>query len=354
MIKKEKSQRFVLTLFFSGVVFLTLLVSLLLTGILVYFLNHWGVFASDGRTELSTRQLIWLMMGISLFIGTAVTYVAIRIPLRPINSVLNGMRRLSRGDYGARINMGRIMSRHRVGDELVETFNTLASELENTEMLRTDFVNNFSHEFKTPIVSIAGFAKLLNRGNLSEEQKKEYLNIIERESLRLSNMATNVLNLTKLENQSILTEISEYNLSEQIRHCVLMLEDQWTKKDTQLGLEFGEYMLWADEELMNQVWLNLIGNAIKFSPRGGMVDVNINETDESVCVCVANEGLPIFDEDKRKIFNKFYQADESHASEGNGIGLAIVKRVVDMHKGSVTVDSRDGMNAFTVCLPKKI
>ncbi len=352
MKKKEESQRFVLALFFSAVVFVTLLVSLLVTGLLVYVLNREGIFAPAGTTELGSGRLIALMMGISLVLGTTVTYALIRIPLSPINSVLDGMRRLSRGDYGARVNMGRFMGRHQVGEELVDTFNTLASELENTEMLRSDFVNNFSHEFKTPIVSIAGFAKLLNRGNLSEAQKKEYLEIIEKESLRLANMATNVLNLTKLENQSILTELSEYNLSEQIRNCVLMLENQWTKKNTQLDLEFQEHMVFAEEELLKQVWINLIGNAIKFSPEGGRLDISIEESEENICVSVSNEGEPIPEGIRSKIFKKFYQADESHATEGNGIGLAVVKRIVDMHKGSVSVQSEGGFNTFTVCLPK--
>lgn len=151
----------------------------------------------------------------------------------------------------------------------------MAEELENTQMLRSDFINNFSHEFKTPIVSIAGFAKLLRRGNLTDAQKEEYLAIIEEESLRLAAMATNVMNLTKVENQTILTDLTTFNLSEQIRACVLLLEEKWSRKELDLDLEFPEYTIRANEELLKQVWINLLDNAIKYSPNYGEIGVRI-------------------------------------------------------------------------------
>ena len=229
----------------------------------------------------------------------------------------------------------------------------LAEELQNTEMLRSDFINNFSHEFKTPIISIAGFAKLLKRGNLSEKQKLEYIDIIEEESLRLSYMATNVLNLTKVENQSILTDIMEFNLSEQIRSSVLLLENRWTKKHLEFSLEFEECNIFANEELLKQVWINLLDNAIKFSQEYGLIEVKIKEEQETYKVSVANAGYEIPQESMDKIFNKFYQADESHASEGNGVGLAIVKKIVELHKGSVVVESKNGITVFEITLNKK-
>lgn len=351
MNRQEKSQRFILTIFFATVVFIALIISLILTGGIVYLLNRWNIFVPDGQVD--SLRLILLMMGFSLVIGTVATAIIIRIPLNPINSLLDGMRKLSQGDFKARINIG-ILGKHQVGYELMDTFNTLASELESTEMLRSDFINNFSHEFKTPIVSIAGFTKLLKRGDLTDEQKAEYLDIIESESLRLSAMATNVLNLTKIENQSILTELSEYNLSEQLRTCVLMLESKWSRKDIELELDFDEHTVYANEELLKQVWLNLIDNAIKFSEEGGCVAIKAGESSDGVWVSVENHGAEISEENKKKIFNKFYQADESHSGEGNGIGLAIVKKIVELHGGKTDVESHDGKNIFTITLKKRV
>ncbi|MBQ7896326.1 MAG: HAMP domain-containing histidine kinase, partial [Oscillospiraceae bacterium] len=277
MNRQDRKQRFTLTVFFSAIVFAALLVTLIITGLLVYLLTRWGVFVPDGQASLSYRAIIAMMMGLSLIIGTTISLAVIRIPMNPVNSIVNGMKELAGGNYKARINMGRIMGRFSMGDEMVNTFNTLASELENTQMLRSDFINNFSHEFKTPIVSIAGFAKLLKRGQLSENEKNEYLDIIEQEALRLSDMATNVLNLTRVENQSILSGQTEYNLSEQLRTCVLLLENKWEKKNSQLELDFDEHSITANEELMKQVWLNLLDNAIKFSPVGGIVELHVSD-----------------------------------------------------------------------------
>jgi len=299
MNKQERSQRFTLTMFFSAVVFFALIITLIVAGLLAFLLNRWGLFVRDGQAELSSMALILLMMGLSLIVGTTTTVLLIRLPLSPVNSLLDGMRKLSQGDYKARINMG-FLGRRQVGFELVDSFNLLAAELESTEMLRSDFINNFSHEFKTPIVSIAGFAKLLKYGDLTEAQRAEYLDVIESESLRLSELATNVLNLTKVENQMILTEVSEYNLSEQLRTCVLMLENKWTKKELELNLDFDEYSVCANKELLSHVWINLIDNAIKFSPDKGCVEINIGETDEGLWVSVINEGPEINDADKRQ------------------------------------------------------
>jgi len=292
-------------------------------------------------------------MGLSLIIGTIIMVVVIRFPLSPVNSLLDGMRKLSQGDYKARIDMG-FLGRHQLGFELVDSFNLLASELESTEMLRSDFINNFSHEFKTPIVSIAGFAKLLKYGELSEEQRAEYLDIIESESMRLSQLATNVLNLTKVESQMILSETSEYNLSEQLRTCVLMLEKKWDKKHLELNLDFDEHSVRVNKELMSHVWINLIDNAIKFSPEGGCIEIKLRQSEGEIWVSVINEGPEISDEDKKKIFNKFYQADQSHSGDGNGIGLAVVKKIVELHGGRIEVESKDRKNSFTVILKKNV
>lgn len=242
---------------------------------------------------------------------------------------------------------------HPIVAGFTRSFNTMASELQQTEMLRSDFINNFSHEFKTPIVSIAGFAKLLKRGNLPEEKQAEYLDAIEEESLRLSQLATNVLNLTKVENHSILTDVKRYNLSEQLRTSALVLEGKWTKKHIKLLLPLEEYYICGNEELLKQVWLNLLDNAVKFSLDYGIVEIRVAEDGSDICTEISNYGDAILPEKIDKIFNKFYQADESHVVEGNDVGLAVVKKIVDLHSGHVSVKCQDGKIVFTVRIPQK-
>ncbi len=349
---KERASRSSLTLVFSLFVFIILISAVGITAAALYLLTKIGVF-SDRNGEIDFGSALLFMFLVSLFIGSVITFFSSRIPLKPINNLINKMNSLAAGDFKARLQFGNILSSHPAFREISESFNTMAKELENTEMLRHDFINHFSHEFKTPIVSIAGFARLLSKGNLSEEQKKLYLRSIEEESLRLSALATNVFNLTKVENQTILTDVTRFNLSEQIRAAVLLLEGKWEKKNLELQLDFDEFEIEANEELLKEVWINLLDNAVKFSPRCSTVALTLTETENALCVKISNTGSEIPKEQQEKIFNKFYQADESHSSEGNGVGLAIVKKIVSLHQGAIAVQSENGVTSFTVTLPQK-
>ncbi len=350
---KDKKQRFILTLLFSAITFLNILIALAVSVALLFLLNSTGIASKIGLYISDSTQTILFIAVTSLIVGVIISALVSKIPLKPVNRLINQLNRLAAGDFSARLDFGKPVANHHTFVELANSFNTLADELQNTEMLRSDFINNFSHEFKTPIVSIAGFAKLINKGNLTEQQKSEYLGIIEEESMRLSYMATNVLNLTRVENQTILTDLTCYNLSEQLRSCILLFENKWTRKNIDLRLEFGEYEIKANEELLKQVWINLIDNALKFVPMDGTVELNICEDDTYITVTVTNSGSEISQENMKKIFNKFYQADESHASEGNGIGLAIVKRITELHGGKVSAVSRNNSTSFIVELPKR-
>ncbi len=329
--------------------FATVLVAL--AGLVV--LVQTGVITVEWIENLNTGRMILLLAAVDTFIGFVVVITATTIPLRPVSNLILQMNRLASGDFQARLKFGRLLTSHPAFAELTDSFNKMAEELGNTEMLRNDFINNFSHEFKTPIVSVAGFAKVLKRGGLTPEQQAEYLNIIEAESLRLSYMATNVLNLTRIENQSILTNVSRFNLSEQIRSCILLLEHKWAPKELEWKLDFGELEIWGNEELLKQVWINLIDNAVKFSAHGDIVEIRLAQKEQEIRVSVINSGPEIPAEAREKIFNKFYQADESHSSEGNGVGLAIVKRVAQLHGGRALVRSQGGITEFTVELPCK-
>ncbi|MBQ9071235.1 MAG: HAMP domain-containing histidine kinase [Clostridia bacterium] len=348
----KSKQRFSLTFTFATVVFIVLLAAILFAAILLFVFSKTGVIGGF-EDELSLGTILLCVLAFSIISGAIISLLLALIPLKPLNRYIDHMNKLAEGDFKVRLKFNSSWADHKTFREISDSFNKLAEELENTEMLRADFINNFSHEFKTPIVSIAGLAKLVNRGSLTEEERTRYLTAIEDESLRLAAMATNVLNLTKVENQSILTGTKVFNLSEQLRSSVLLLENKWVKKDVNLEIDFDEFFVEADEELLKEVWINILDNAIKFTSHGGTVAIKIEDTDRSLSVAISNTESEISDEDKKKIFAKFYQADKSHAAEGNGVGLAIVKKIVDLHKGNIEVFSENRVVNFKVTVPKK-
>ena len=351
---KERTSRTSLTLAFSIFVFLILLAAIALTALGLWLLTKAEVIV-DVDGELQLGQVILFMSLISLIIGGATAFFSSRLPLKPVNELINKMNRLAAGDFKTRLKYGDTLSAHPAVKELTTSFNTMAEELENTEMLRSDFINAFSHEFKTPIVSITGLANLLESGNLTEEQRVQYARAIREESMRLSSMASNVLNLTKVENQTILTDVSRFNLSEQVRSAVLLLEEKWAAKNIDLQLDFDEYMIEANEEMLKQVWINLIDNAIKFVPRCGTVELEVIGEDENLCVKVSNTGSEIPPDKQEKIFNKFYQGDTSRRQDGSGLGLALVKKILESQNGTVHFENNnEGGCTFFVTLTEDL
>ena len=328
-----------ITLAFSALVFIIQSVTLIITGLLFMALYHFGFIAVH---NIWTPLIVMALF--SLILGTIISLFFSKRPLRPINAIIDGLNKLAKGDYEARIDLGKLHG----AKELTNSFNTLATELQNTEMLRSDFVNNFSHEFKTPIVSISGFANLLQKVDLPDEQRREYLQIIAEEANRLADMATSVMNLTKIENQSILTDVKTYNLSEQLRTCILLLEKRWSAKQLVFEADFAEQQITANEELLKQMWINLIDNAIKFADPGGTVKVRIEQQDSRCAVSICNTGPRIPEEEQKRIFQKFYQSDDSHSGEGIGLGLSIVKKIANLHSANIAVDSNDQSTTFTV------
>lgn len=351
-INTEKTkQRFSLTLTFAVLIFIVLVCALAFATALLFLMSGTGALDSQDDS-ISLGTIVLVLIGFSIFFGATFSLALASVPLRSLNSFIDNMNRLAAGKYSTRMEFKGALANHKVIIEIKDSFNKLAEELEKTEMLRSDFINNFSHEFKTPIVSISGLARLLNKGNLTDEERSRYLTAIEDESRRLATMATNILNLTKVESQSILTDVTTFNLSEQIRSCVLLLEDKWDRKGIELLLDFDEHTVEGNEELLKEVFINLVDNAIKFSPDSGRLAISVEEKDTDVIVKISNEGH-ISDDDKANIFSKFYKADKSHSSEGNGIGLAIVKRIIDLHRGEISVESEDDVVTFTVVLKKK-
>lgn len=328
------------------ITFFTLLASgatVLIVFIIVRIINI------DIFVRLAPMTLITISFLISTLIGTAITLFVSRHYFKPIDELIKSQKKVAKGDFSARV---KPPASENIISELVKGFNSMTEELGNTEMFRNDFINNFSHEFKTPIVSIKGFAKQLKKENLEESQKQEYIDIIISESDRLATMSTNILLLTKFENQQFVTDKTEFYLDEQIRKCILLLEKQWTKKNLDLDINLGEVKYYSNEEMLSHVWLNIIGNAIKFTPDNGTITIKCYSDPSETVVRISDTGVGMDDKTQRKIFEKFYQGDTSHTMQGNGLGLALSKRIVDLCGGKISVKSQIGKGTvFTVKLP---
>lgn len=352
MKKHERRYKLVLTLIFSTIIFISSFISTAAVAVFSYILVDKGLLFGEIENNQIAARLLIIVIGMCLLAGTLISVFISKIAAQPMSRVVFNINRLASGDFKTRLYFGKPISKIGIFCDVSESFNRMAEELENTEVLRKDFINSFSHEFKTPIISIAGFAKLLKKENISEKQRQEYLDIIEEEAMRLSNMATNILNLSHIENQTILTNTNAFNLSEQIRNCFLMLEVKWTNKNIDFDLDFDEYYINANEELLKHVWINLIDNAIKFTPEYGVVKIKIKDNEEYLWVSVINYGSEIPEDKQDKIFNKFYKCDESRSTEGNGIGLALASKIIKLHSGEITVSSKDNVTNLTVKIPK--
>lgn len=295
-----------------------------------------------------------ISMAIScIIIGTAISLITSGRIMRKIKNISDGMAEISKGNFTVRVNETDKANMPSEFGELERSFNKMASDLEGIEMFRNDFINNFSHEFKTPIVSIRGFARQLQNPNLTDSEREEYISIIISESERLTKMSSNILLLTKLENQQIVSEKTSFSLDEQIRRCILLLEKDWDRKNIEFNLDgLNEAKYTFNEEMMSHVWINLLSNAIKFSPDGGSIKVELDAIDGKIICAVTDEGEGMSEETCSRIFEKFYQGDKSHSGSGNGIGLNIVSRIVTLAGGEVKVSStKDVGSRFEVHLP---
>ena len=327
-------------------VFWTTMVTIFFLGsllILFYVLSEHGNFS----VKVLLVQVILLLL--CPFFGSVLANVFSKNFIAPINEVIYATREVKNGNYGVRLDSGKVK-----GDvkELIESYNEMAEELGSIEILKNDFINVFSHEFKTPMVSIRGFAKQLKDPSLTSEQKKEYLDIIIAESERLTGMSSNILLLSKLESQQIITAKTEFALDEQISRTILLLEKEWSEKEIEFDLDLKNVNCINNEEMLSHVWLNILSNAIKFSPKNGKVDVSCEAVDGNAVVRISDSGQGMSSEVMSHIFEKFYQGDQSHASAGNGLGLSIAAKVVDLCMGKITARSEIGRGSvFVVEIP---
>ena len=259
---------------------------------------------------------------------------------RPVKRILDGMEKIIEGDFSARIPYLQGEGSGNEYDEIIKGLNHLAEELSGVETLRTDFISNVSHELKTPLAVIQNYGTILQNPDLSEKEKMEYAKAITEQTRKLSALITNILKLNRLENQQIFPEKQDYNLSEQICECLLGFEQAWEKKNLEIETDIDEdVIVCQDAELLSLVWNNLFSNAVKFCKEEGTVSVSVKKEKDGVLVSVSDEGCGISPEVGAHIFEKFYQGDTSHATQGNGLGLALVKRVIDIVGGEIHVQS---------------
>lgn len=350
--RANRKHRDSLTLLLAGIIFLILFLTIAAASGAILLARHFNLF-SLGESLFSTERVLLNTALWSLLLGSIFNVLLVRVLLHPVNGIINAMNALAGGKFGTRLKFTGVLRKHPTAVEISESFNHMARELESTEMLRSDFVNNFSHEFKTPIVSIAGFADLLMEERMSKEEQLEYVRIISEEAHRLSDMATNVLALTRVENQTILTDVRSFNLSEQIRSCLLLLEGKWEEKGLEIHANFPEVRYAGSPELLKQVWVNLIDNAVKFADKDGTVRIDISRLESATTVTVTDTGAEIPEDCLDRIFQKFYQVDKSHATQGNGIGLSVAKAIVELHGGKISASSGSGETAFSVELPNR-
>lgn len=340
---KHKSLRLAVT--FSVAVFLIMTVTMGILGLSAIFLMHAGLL--QNRNPL---QLIVYFMLVSIIFGTFLSRFVGHQMFKPIFEINDATKEIAKGNFDVVINTRKNGPKEIL--EMTANFNIMAQELQNTEIFHNDFVNNVSHEFKTPLSAIEGYATLMQDKQLSENKQQQYVDKIIYNSQRLTSLIGNILTLSRLENQTIITGKKSFSLDEQLRENILLFESEWSKKDIELDIEMDTVNFFGSEELLSQVWQNLIGNAVKFVRSHGFIHISLEQKDNQVIVRVTDNGIGMTEEVQKRIFDKFYQGDTSHSAEGNGLGLALAMRIINLHKGTIEISSQINKGStFTVKLP---
>lgn len=338
--KVKFSLRARLTVLMGAVVFSSILIAYGIIALLKWLL------------PVTTVVPQWIQLSI---ISLAVTFIAARflsrIYFEPIKVLNEGIKKVADGDFNVRLST---KASSLEIQEMFAGFNMMVKELGSTEILQSDFVSNVSHEFKTPINAIEGYTTLLQGAENIDEVEKAYVEKILFNTRRLSTLVSNILLLSKIENQSIQTRTEIYGLDEQIRETIVALESEWEAKGIYLDVELESVKYNGNETMMRHVWNNLIGNAVKFSPYGGTVRIRLQHDGDKIVFTVEDEGPGLSDEAQKHLFDKFYQGDTSHKEEGNGLGLTLVKRILTIEDGEISSENmEEGGCRFVVTLLRK-
>ena len=353
---KKLSLRQVLKSINSFVIFF-LTVGFAVSCCMMLFLNiladSMGLVFDANNIAVAAKLTFGNVLLITFLFGTA-DFVRRKITVdRPVRQITEAAKRIMQGDFSARV--PRIHGAGTDGfNQIGDAINKMAQELSGTETLRTDFIANVSHELKTPLAVIGNYATMLQCPGITKEEKNDYAMAISVATRKLAQLITNILKLNKLENQQIFPQPKEFDLGEQLCESLLQFEDIWERKNLNIETDIqDDVRICSDEELLNLVWNNLISNAVKFTPEGGTIGVSLKAQESQVIVSVRDTGCGIKAETGVHIFEKFYQGDTSHATQGNGLGLALVKRVIDILNGEIGVQSVYGEGStFTVKLKR--
>ena len=305
------------------------------------------------RLHLTPISVTVIVLVFSYLSSAAFSIIINRNVFTPLKKLTQVTKEVAEGNYDVNLDgITNLFTEKSDLGSLVDAFEDMTHELSSTEIFRNDFIHNFSHEFKTPIISISGFAKQLYKGDLTPEQQTEFAKIIMDESQHLATMSSNVLLLSKLESQEIISDKESFPLDEQLRTCMLLFEEQWSEKNISIDMDLDEINYYQNKDLLYHVWVNLIGNAVKFTPESGSITVKCKNAAGRIVVTISDDGIGMDEETKKHLFEKFYQGDTSHATSGNGLGLSLVKRIIDMMGGRITVVSETKKGStFTVSLP---
>ncbi|WP_342551184.1 HAMP domain-containing sensor histidine kinase [Paenibacillus sp. FSL R7-0652] len=286
----------------------------------------------------------------SFVAGSLLMLIAAIFLVRPIKKLTEATRLIAAGDFNVKLN---ITQKGEIGT-LARSFEEMMHDLQQLEQMRREFVANVSHEVQSPLTSISGFAIALKQEDIPDDERSSYLDIIITETARMSKISDSLLKLSLLESQSLQMRLSTFSLDEQIRRVIVAIQPQWSARNIQFDLDLQPTKITADHEQLNQVWFNIIGNAIKFSKDGARIEVKIKQNIKNVTILITDSGIGILPEDQKRIFDRFFKADRSHSQiyEGSGMGLAIVKQIVSLHQGDISVESEYGQGTtFILILP---
>jgi len=301
-----------------------------------------------GEMRIFFAVLLCLMVGLSIILIA----IAARFIVRPIQLFTSATKKIANGEYEVALPEYR---KDEIGT-LAVSFRKMAKSLKDLDRMRQEFVSNVSHEFQSPLASIQGFSKTLQTNEMSESERKHYLEIIESESRRMSSLCKQLLTLASLDKEERVLDKKTFDVGKQIRDVIFMLEWQWREKDVAIELDVPSIQVYGDENLLHQVWTNLLTNSIKFTESGGTISFDGEEKDTELCLTISDTGIGMSEDEIDKIFDRFYKVDEARnrTIEGSGLGLSIVKKIIDLHEGSITVHSVKGEGTtFTIYLPKR-
>jgi len=337
-----------LWIYFAGTVFTIMLASGAIMAVIAGILLNNGYLDNfEGRPIF----VIIILLIISSIIGMIISISVGKKIIAPITRLSNASQEVAKGNFDVTLQETHLVKEIR---DMSGNFNLMVKELGSIETLRNDFVVNVSHEFKTPLAVIEGYATLLQDKSLSEAEHDEYIKMIIDSTRQLGTLSGNILKISKLENREIIVDQASFRLDEQIRQVMLILEPEWSKKELSINVELPKVIFHGNKELLMQVWMNLLGNAIKFTEEHGDIGVTLTEKSSYVVAEIYDTGIGMTQDVKNHIFEKFYQGDKSRSSGGNGLGLALTKRIVDLSGGSIHVESEPGNGSvFTVKLPKR-